>query len=212
MPANPYKARNLVAVKVTSNLNFMYGFHTNAESDDQTTLGHVPAQVNGSYINGLVLGANQPKPARLSKYRTGGGYKSSFCDINNIDTARAANWKLVSLPTIAVGANGLNSKCVYVKISTADVDGNVSSEIKYAWMMPDFLYSRIVAGDLSALGIRDGVGVDDLVFGARHPKPRRAVFTAIDNEGYVGTRSTFIDDSAISSLPSGWRLPRSRHV
>ena len=204
MPADPYGARDLVAVKPISTANFLYGFHTNTTASDRTDLGQIDAQPGGAYIDGLVLGANSPKPARAKKYRTGGGYKSSFCDVTKINDARAAGWKIIDRPSFRLGANGPNSKCVYIRIATLDAGGAATSEIKYAWMMPNYLYTKITSSDLAALGIRDGVGEKDLVFGARHPDPPQAVYVAIGADGSIGTRTTFVDPDNLSSLPTGW--------
>lgn len=210
MPGDPYGKRDLVAVKPNNNVNWLYGFHTNMDAAQQTVLGQIDALPGGSYITGLVLGANAPKPARVKKYRTGGGFMSSFCDITKIADARDAGWSIVSRPNLRIGANGNNSKCVYVRIATLDAGGATTSEIKYAWMMPSFLYTKITSADLAALGIRDAVGDTDLVFGPRHPRPPQATYLAVGADGSVGSRTTFVDQDNLGSLPTGWTPAKTK--
>jgi hypothetical protein len=215
MGSSPYGARNLVAVIPCPGVQWKYGFPTNTSEAQRTVLGQVPAIAAGGYIPNLVLGANAPKPAKLRHYRaasatsttTGGvsgGFDTSFCDVNKIDSALAAGWKIVSKYKRRRG----NGRLVYVTISAVNAETGqpeAANSIKYAWNMPEFLRQKIT-NDLTELGIKVSTGSDlDLVVGARYPKPPRAVFKAVSADGHVGTRSTYVDSSKIDTLPSGWK-------
>jgi hypothetical protein len=215
MGSSPYGARTLVAVVPCPGVQWKYGFPTNTSEGQRTTLGQVPAITSAGYIPNLVLGANSPKPARLRHYRSStatstttggvsGGFDTSFCDFSKINDALAAGWKMVSRYKRQRG----NGRLVYVTISGVNAEtgqAEAANSIKYAWNMPAFLRQKIEK-DFTALGIQVSTGSDlDLVVGARYPKPPRAVFVAAAADGHVGTRRTFVDNSKIGSLPSGWR-------
>lgn len=207
MPSTPYGTRELVSVLPHARCNFRYGFYTNTTEATRTVLGQTPAIVNGEYIAGLVIGANAPKPGRVRKYRTGGGFDTSFVDVNQIANARNEGWKLVSRPKLRRGANTRRSHCVYIRFGATDEGTGepTGPQIKYAWQMPKYLYDILIAGDRAALGIKDATaGDEDLVFGARYPEPPRATYSAISAEGSISSRTTFVDPAALNSLPTGW--------
>jgi hypothetical protein len=207
-----------VAVNPHARANFKYGFYTNTSATQRTVIGQEPAIVDGSYINGLVLGANSPKPAKMKAY-TGataaadgqpaiaGGWDSTFVSYDKIDDARAANWKMISRPKARRGGASKRSKVVYIRIGLTDPDTGEPSgpQIKYAWNMPLELYNAITSDDRAALGIRDATADDlDLVFGARHPNPPKAIYVAAGTES-ITTKSTMIDPDALNNLPTGWQ-------
>jgi hypothetical protein len=189
--ASPYGTRTLVSVVPFTGSTIKYGFYTNADGGTQSALGHTA--ITGAYPPGFVLGANAPKPPKAFRMRASGS-ESSFCSADAVAAAKAAGWK-VQPGRLRLGASSTRSKTVYVT-----VDGN-----KIAWKMPQYSYSRITAGDRTALGIRDATSADlDLVFGVRFPKLPRVKFLAIPTTGAASSQSTFCDPDAIDNLPAGW--------
>lgn len=182
-----YGARTEVYVTPFAGSQIKYGFLTNVKEASQTALGHV--KVNRSQLpEGLVFGANAPKPGRASKF-TATGNESSFYDIKQAEALRAAGWRM-SFPTIRRGKVGRRSVCVYVTLGS----------INYAWMLNNETKASI-GKDLDALGIKLGKADDrDLVWGARFPKPPKGYKTGADNR----TISTFIDPSKVDNPPAGW--------
>lgn len=191
MPAKIYGSRDLSWVQPFTGSTIKYGFHTNADAGTRAALGHTA--ITGANPPGLVLGANAPKPARGSRLRAT-GVESSFVSAGSIAAARAAGWK-IKPGKVRIGASSAKSKTVYVT-----AEGN-----KIAWRMPQFLYSKITAGDRTALGIIDATSADlDLVYGARYPILPRVQFAAIPAEGAASSYTTFCDPQRVDNLPNGW--------
>jgi len=190
-----YASRELVWVNPFAGSTIKYGFLTNADAGVKGALGHV--EVTGAYPDGLVIGANAPKPPRASRLRAT-GTESSYCDADAVATARAAGWR-VSPGKVRIGSSKKKSKTVYV---------TYTGGIKYAWNMPNDTYAKIGA-DLAALGIQLATSADeDLVFGARYPRVPR-VIKPIFGTDTVDNVSTFCDPQKLDSLPEGWSTARA---
>lgn len=180
-----YDDRYPVSVVPFNGSSVRYGFLTNIDQADGSTLGHVSAV--DSNQQGLVFGANAPKPARASRKRAT-GTTSSFIDWNAIAAARTAGW---SIGKASIRRGGTTAKTRVVMVTFRG--------ISYAWNMPNDTYANIGSGDLQTLGVREtNTGDTDLVFGADSPKPPKAIFDAGEN-----TYSTFYDPTN-GSLPEGW--------
>lgn len=182
--------RARVAVKVSQRTNFGYGFNTGLDAAGQQALGQVPAV--GGLIQGVIWGANSPKPARMRRTRDTGRSTSSFVSYDSRATATQSGWRLIRPARASTGRGGAFTKAVYVRMQVGGVT------IQYAWRMPIATYNAI-GGERSALGIRDVSSTEDpfdLVFGSR-PKPPRAI-KVISN----ATVSTFFDPGI--DLPAGW--------
>jgi hypothetical protein len=188
---NVYGTRTLVWVTPFTGSTIKYGFYTNADSSTQTALGH--NVILAAKPTGLVLGANAPKPAKATRQRASGS-DSSFCDVGAFTSAKAAGWK-IRPGRIRIGSSSVKSKLVYVLH-----EGN-----KIAWKMPQTLYSRITAGDRTALGILDGVAADkDYCYGVRYPSLPRVGQQTFPTVGAGSRLTTFCDPSKLNNLPTGW--------
>jgi hypothetical protein len=160
-----------------------YGFLTNIDTAQSQQLGH--GNVTGQALQGLVMGANSPKPARASR-RFATGTVTSFINAGNVANALTQGWKLTKKAQVRRGSNTAKSQTCVVTLRG----------VSYAWQMPKETAQKI--GSLAALGIRLATPNDvDLVFGASEPKPPRATQTIGDD-----TISTFYDPS--TQLPAGW--------
>jgi len=180
-----YDDRYPVSVVPFNGSTIRYGFKTNIDTGDGQVLGHVAATDTNQ--QGLVFGANSPKPARASRKRAT-GTTSSFIDWNAIAAARTQGW---SIGKASIRRGGTTAKSRVVAVTFQG--------ITYAWNMPNDTYANIGAGDLQTLGVRDTDTNDtDLVFGADSPKPPKAVFDAGEN-----IYSTFYDPTN-GTLPEGW--------
>lgn len=216
MGSEVYGSRNLVGVIAVPGATWIYGFHTNyTRADADAELGHRPAFGANGLIPGLVLGCNAPKPARVVKRRaaaTGGmvagGLESTFVSVEKINDAQTAGWKLGKLYKRLRGGKGIFFVELVLQNPEIAQDGSASGGItlNYAWRMPNFLRQKLIAADVTALGITESDrNTDDLVRGLRSPKPPRATFKAVGVEE-VGSRTTFVASSKTDSLPSGWTL------
>lgn len=189
MPRNT-NDRSLVWVKVSAALpDLKYGFQSGMDTGSRSALGQTPV-TDALYNQGLVVGANAPKPSRASRKRTGSGYEGSFCSYDVIATLKQAGWSITpGKPTRKPRpANGL-SKCVYV---------TMPGGVKYAW------YSPIGqnAPTLGTIGVRDATGSDnDLIFGSEFPKPPRYKKLLTDGSSF----SSFVDPTNVDAAVSdGW--------
>jgi len=179
-----YDDRYKVSVVPFNGSTIRYGFLTNIDAADGVALGHQDAN---AAVNGLVFGANSPKPARASRKRAT-GTTSSFIDWNSVAAARTAGW---SIGKASIRRGGTTPKSRVVAVTFQG--------ITYAWNMPLDTYNNIGAADRQTLGLRDTDTNDtDLVFGADSPKPPKALFDAGEN-----SYSTYYDPTN-GSLPEGW--------
>lgn len=188
-----YAKKRMAYVTPFSGSNILYGFKTNVEAKIGTEAGH--KIVTTTVPEGLVIGANAPKPARGTKTRLLGRNIETVSTF--IDASRRNNlpsgWSL-GRPKVRRGRQTLKTVIVYVTIRG----------IKYAWNLPKDTYSRIKS-QMAPLGIKLATSSDkDLVYGASYPKPPRAGTTLISGGGGIDHISTFVDPSKIDSLPAGW--------
>ncbi|WP_416671548.1 hypothetical protein [Egbenema bharatensis] len=182
--------RKRVSVKPSQRTNFGYGFYTSLDNAEQQVLGHAP--ITGALSEGVVWGANSPKPGRMRRVRDTGRSTSSFVSHDARANAIANGWRIVKPARASTGRGGAFTKAVYVRLSVGSV------VIQYAWRMPLTTYNAI-GGERTVLGVRDVTATEDpfdLVFGST-PKPPRAQKVIAG-----GTVSTFFDPDV--DLPAGW--------
>lgn len=188
MPRN-YSARTLSYVTVAQGVNIKYGFWSGLKTSLRDNYGQTEI-IASTKVEGLVIGANSPKPYRAST-KSSSGYESSWCSHDKVAALKKAGYQVLS-PKVRSASVTKLSKTVYVTING----------IKYAWQMP--LPPSGV--DLTALGVKDATANDnDLVFGASFPKPPR-VSKLIQTTDGGGLFSSFCDPSKLSSLPDGWLI------
>ena len=180
-----YDDRRPVSVVPFNGSGIRYGFLTNIDAGDGSALGHADAANRDQ--QGLVFGANSPKPARATRKRAA-GTTSSFIDWNSVAAARQSGW------SVGKGSLRRGGQTPKTRVVAVTFQG-----ITYAWNMPLDTYNNIGAGDRQTLGIRDTqTGDTDLGFGADSPKPPKAIFDAGEN-----SYSTYYDPTN-GSLPEGW--------
>lgn len=184
-----------VKYRAGSTQTINYGFSTRIEATESTELGQIDL-ASAAPTGALVFGANRPKPNRATKKNgsaggtgtTGkGATTSSFVADGAMNTARAAGWKISYTGKGAGPRKSANKTAVFVEVAG----------IKYAWMIPDRL---LTYG--SQVGFAPVQGTDEVIFGARAPKP--AVFSKIlgSSGGVTTTVSTFGDPTTAAA--SGW--------
>jgi hypothetical protein len=186
--------RTKVGVQPISGSAFLYGFYTTADATERTALGHTLHA--GNTASAFLFGVNYPKPARLTRTRASGRSISSFCDVDQIATARAAGWKLIRPGRYKQGADTALSKAVFVEFKVNGI------AIDYAWRMPTDTHTAIGDADRTSLGIKTAVGLTaantrKLVWGCNNPKPPRAI-----KKTASGMISTFYNPD--NTLPTGW--------
>ena len=186
MPRN-YNNGRLVVVTIAGFPNLRYGFNTRVRESTSTTLGHVSITPGGlADVNGIVLGANSPKPPRASK-RLANGYEGSFADKSKIAELKGDGWRITRGKT-RKGSSSARSKTVYITING----------INYAWNRPE----AATMPDLSQTGHEEPDSNTPLVFGARFPKPPRMKLERDD-----GDFATFIkaNQATVDALKeAGW--------
>lgn len=159
-----------------------YGFRTTVKESTSTTLGHQALDLN-TPVNGLLLGANSPKPRRASR-RTATGLESSFVAPAAVAAAVAAGFDIVKAKP-----NGRKSITQFQIPVYVTVNG-----VKYAWGMRKAQKAKLGA-NFGVLGIKEATGQEqDLVFGASFPKPPRAKSITTSKSGSVSSE-TFYDPS-----------------
>lgn len=200
-----------IAVKGTA---VRYGFRTTDDDAINAILGHAVAlDATGLPVNGVIFGANSPKPPRASKKRISGETDTSFVGSDAIAGARAAGWKIIP-GSIAVPRTTKLSVPVYVPVRTGVGDAGIA--YNYAWRMPRYQHN-IIGGELEILGIglvtQDNF--DEMWFGVNRPKPKRAsrdldgnstitTFIATAREDNVGT------PPGATEGETGWYLSGSK--
>ena len=188
--SNKYNKRTLVQVNPFAVSGILYGFPSGADASQKTALGQVDVDMSAPPA-GLVIGANAPKPGRASK-KFATTIASGFYDIAQVATLKAADWRIVSRPTIRRAKSQPLAKPVVITVGT----------VKYAWNMPTETYTAIGAADRAALGINDADSNDkNLVWGANYPRLPRAS-TVVAASGNI--LSTFVDPTKMDNLPAGW--------
>ncbi len=171
--------------------NIHYGFQTSALDSDGSELGHVPYTGNESFI--VWFGANAPKPPRYSKQKAT-GVVNYFCGIDSIAAAVAAGWSEAEAGYAAAPGTTTKSTLVGVDMGNGEY---------YAWNMntADF-------GDRGApLGIEVITGTNEIIMGARSPKPVRVQRTV----GDPTTDESFTETGFMKpgqDPPAGWKVVR----
>ena len=192
MPTNKYEKRTLVHVNPFTGSGIAFAFNSASSATQKTDLGQTDVNLAAPPA-GLVIGANAPKPGRAAK-KIPGGSVSSYFDIGKAGTLKAADWRIVSMPTIRRGKNQPLAKAVVITIGG----------IKYAWNMPNDTHAAIGA-DLGGLGIALADAKDkNLVWGATYPKLPRAQKFLSTGTGGGNIISTFVAPLKMDSLPAGW--------
>jgi hypothetical protein len=188
MPRN-YDDGRLVSVKILGFSNLEYVFRTRVKQGTSTDLGHKNINIQQrSSANGVVVGAQSPKPPRATK-RTETGIESSFVDSGSISSARNKGY------TIRKGKIRTPRNTQFTKIRYVNING-----ISYAWNAP-------TGGNVSLpAGVTEGIPTGNVVFGADFPKPPKVQKPFGDEESdSAGTFSTFIDPDQIdSAIQNGW--------
>lgn len=201
MPRNYSTAEPAYVTMTLGTGTIKYGFKCRIQRDSAyTTLGITvinPTAITAALVQGLVLGANSPKPARASKLfdTVPPGYESTFCSDAQIAAAKADGWKIKPRTPSRAPTQSPRSKSVYVTING----------LKYAWQFTKLLASIEGQVDLAGLGIQDATNADkDLVWGASFPKPPKAGKIVTDPEDSSEDRFTTFYDPSRSPLPAGY--------
>jgi hypothetical protein len=159
-----------------------YGFSTKADTAEQSTLGHTLI-VRGTVTTGLVIGANNIKPARASKNKLPIG-TSAFVDYEKRADAIADGWK------ITPGKNTQRRSTHKTKAVYATING-----VKVGYQLPELIGSTT----LSTLGLIEAGPTDfDIFYGCSVPKAPRA--RTIYSTGASG--SSVYDPTV--TLPAEW--------
>lgn len=158
--ARNYNDRKLRWVKPSQQTGTLkYGFQSALASSRASLFGQADVAVTD--LQGLVIGANNPKPAKATK-KLATGYESSFCDFSKWADLEQQGYNVVApKKTIRLPRTTSLSTTMYVTING----------VKYAWQMPLVVGT---VGNLTAVGAKSAAaGATDLVFGASFPKPPR---------------------------------------
>jgi hypothetical protein len=176
------KERALVWVSVAAIPALKYGFNSGADAGDRGILGQTVVNP-ADPLTGLVIGANNIKPAKATKLKATGS-ESSFCSANQIAALKAAGWT-VTKGKLKTRTSSKRADALYVTING----------IKYGWLSA----KGTTPVDTKSLGIKAVKPADtDIIYGSSFPKPGRASFRTDDGHTY----STFYDPSA--SPGAGW--------
>lgn len=177
--ARNYNNRVLRWVKISAlAANLKYGFQSGLDSGKIGLFGQ--SNVTTGDLQGLVIGANNPKPME-AKRKFAVGWTISFCSYDKVTDLKAQGYQVQAPKTRTRLARSTNlSQTYYVTVNG----------VKYAWQMP-LLGSG--GANPAPVGARAAaVGDTDLVFGAQFPKPPRYKFT---NESTGDTFNIFGDPS-----------------
>lgn len=182
--ARNYNKPRLVSVQIEGFGSLKYGFPTRVKDATSTDLGHT--KIDGTGVQNLVIGANNPKPPRASK-RTEQGIESSFIDKGKIKEAKGNGYR-ISRGRFRPARNTKFTEVKYVLIN----------KVKYAWNAPK---TDNEPSELTSTGVEEpGENDTDLVFGAQFPKPPRGSIEVTD-----GRYSTFINpDKLDDAVGAGW--------
>ena len=207
MAASPYDNKAKVACNVIPGSQLKFGWRSPEGVTEATrqVLGHVDAvQADGSYISGLILGANFPQPPRYQKHGVGNYY----CAIDRQNEARTQGWTLAESPKYLRGGSRGKSVLVAIDLRVNDEQGNpVGPEMRIARYMRNSTRARILPADLTALGVAVTTPNDfNLIYGAEYPRPPEARFTAVDVTSNIDTYGTMVDPRKLDSLPNGWTV------
>lgn len=188
-------------VLVTPSL--LYGFTTFdlaglsgvTSGDLSGNLGHLTAAQAAANAAIKVMGANSPKPPRVSKRLLNATVSqpstvSTFCAYNRLTNARSNDWKLSSRPRgVRTTPPGGNRKQI-----TAIAE--LSNGAQYAWSLnqADFnLYAQALGlANASQLSQQER---DRLIMGSTTPKPGMAELKLPDGKSF----SSFVSTSALQT-------------
>lgn len=147
-------------------------------ADLQTQLGHQIITAGIVPAGGLigVLGANAPKPPRVSKLdRTTGRSISTFCATDRLQSAIRSGWALAKSGRTRGVLDTLRRKKVYVELFG----------LLYVFSCVDETYNEL--GQL--LGLKDAAMIttatefERVVYGASYPRPGKAYFKKLSGAG-----------------------------
>lgn len=176
--ARNYNSRAWVYVEMANGIK--YAFPSRLKSTLREKLGQV-ATSTLTEVNGVVVGAQSPKPSRASK-RFATGTESSFCASASIPALRNDEWTINTSKTASFAINTSFAKAYKVTING----------IKYAFQSAD-----LPSGTAFPAGFtdpRDLVDANDtnLVWGADFPKPPRFSIRSGAN-----TISSYLDETKV---------------
>lgn len=116
--------RKRVAVKPTSNCNFLYGFLTKSDTD-AATFGHVDCESGTAPTKTVVFSPSGIKPAKASK-SLASGTSSSFADTAKINTLISSDYS-ISRKRNSIPKSTAKSKIVGILLETG---------VYWCWRMP----------------------------------------------------------------------------
>ena len=171
-----------------------YGWNSQTDDADAKILGHQTRE----QLQGIgVLGANRPKPARMSRQRQTGS-TSGFVDHTAIEAAEAQGWKL-SKPGKYGPVSRSSSKSVLVA-------AEVANGIDVCWSMTKRQFNAI-GEDRTGLGIR-------VIGQSKANKAVTGVAKWFNTTAPVGARKLldngkslsvgYVDRGKLGNLPDGW--------
>ncbi len=187
--ARNLRSRRLVWVTVSQPLQALkYAFRSGLRDSERSRFGQT-ALTNPEETQGVIIGANAPKPARASK-KMQTGWEGSFCSHTVIAALKVAGYRITAgKPTRKPRAATNNSRVVYVTLNG----------IKYAW----YYVASTVAANIGTVGVREASGNDnDLIFGAEFPKPPRYKVIIGDD-----SFSSFVDPSSLDQAQGASWFP-----
>ncbi|MBD2100265.1 hypothetical protein [Leptolyngbya sp. FACHB-261] len=159
---------NLCYVFTTKDLAALSGI---SPADLTAQLGHIAEAQLAATAQPKVVGANAPKPPRVSKRLTTGavaaaqGSVSTYCAYNKLGTARSAGWRLAKAGnSVAIRSSGKTVTAV------VEVDG-----VLYCWPMnsADFDQYNDELGLKLPSTVTTAAERNRCVRGARFPQPGR---------------------------------------
>ncbi len=180
--------RALVWVTPSAGLaSLKYGFNTNMDTAAQSILGQTVV-ARGVVTSGLVIGANNIKPARASKSKASGS-DNSFVDAEAVTTAKAAGWK------ITPGKNSQRHSTSKTKAVYATING-----VKVGFQLPEL----VGTAKLADMGLVEATATDfDIFYGCSLPRAPRAKTIYTD-----GKSGSSVYDPTVT-LPPAWSSIKS---
>lgn len=207
MPRNYNSSTSAYVTLEVDGQPYKYGFKCRAQAAaTYTDLGItkvLPTDINPTLLQGMILGANSPKPPRASKLsdNVAHGYESSFVSTAKVAEARGKGWKITPGKASRGAFATARSQTAYVTING----------VKYAWQMPKLPSASEGQVNLADIGVAIATNATDgLVFGASFPKPPRAGKFINDAEDAAPDRFTTFYDPSIATLPNTWAKVASR--
>jgi hypothetical protein len=140
--------RKRVAVKPTSNCNFLYGFLTKS-STDAATFGHTDCENGTAPTKTVIFSPGGIKPTKATKSLTSGS-DSSFADTSKINTLISADYSL-SRKRNSIPKSSPKSKIVGILLETG---------VYWCWRMPATRWAAIPASVKTEAGITEITAFD----------------------------------------------------